>query len=85
MVRGPICLLWRSPVCPAILFINDENIVLAPQLGLNGFFGFQVIQILQKQQPGGLLGIIKLCCTARLFPEDIINIFEGLLKHIGFS
>ena len=38
-------------------------------------------EIFQKQQPRGLFRVIQLGRASRLFPENVIYILEGLLKH----
>ena len=45
-------------------------------------FLLPVIAVFAEQHPGGLLGVIQLGGTACLFPEDIIDIFEGLFEHL---
>ena len=42
---------------------------------------FQVIQIFEKQNPRGLFRVIQLGGATRLFPENIIDIFESLFEH----
>jgi hypothetical protein len=32
-----------------------------------------------------LLGIIKFRGTTGLFPQNVINVFEGLLEHVSLS
>ena len=41
----------------------------------------ETIQVLEKQQPRRLLGVIQLRRASRLFPEDVIDVLEGLFKH----
>ena len=41
----------------------------------------QPVQIFEEEEPGGLLGVIQFGRTARFFPEDVVNIFEGLFEH----
>jgi hypothetical protein len=49
-------------------------------LGLGLLVALQVIEIFEKEQPRGLLGVIELRSAARLFPEDIVDVFECLLE-----
>jgi hypothetical protein len=42
----------------------------------------QVVEIFEEQYPLGLLRIVQLGGAARLFPEDVIDILEGLVEHI---
>lgn len=41
----------------------------------------QVVQVLEEEHPGGLLGVVQLGGAAGLFPEDIVDVLEGLLEH----
>jgi len=41
----------------------------------------KIIQVLQEQQPGGLLGIVKLGCATGFFPKNVINISKSLFEH----
>jgi len=31
--------------------------------------------------PRSLFGVIEFSCASRLFPEDVINVFESLFEH----
>lgn len=42
---------------------------------------FEGVEILQEKQPGGLLGVVELAGATGVFPEDVIDVFEGLLEH----
>jgi hypothetical protein len=61
--------------------IVDEGVFLSHQLGLYCLVQFQVINVLQKQQSGGLLGVIQLGGAASLFPENIVDVSESLSEH----
>jgi hypothetical protein len=41
----------------------------------------QALEILQKQQPRRLLGIVQLGRASRLFPQHVINILKRLFEH----
>ena len=43
----------------------------------------EVVEVLQEQQPRGLLGIVELRGATRLFPEDVVDVLEGLFEHLG--
>ena len=54
------------------------------QLCLGGFVGFECIEVFQEKQLGGLLGVVQLAGTSSIFPENVVDIFEGLLEHVGW-
>jgi hypothetical protein len=62
-------------------FIEDEGVFLPFELGLGGAVVLEAIEVLQKQQPRGLLGVVELRGAAGLFPEDVVDVAEGLLEH----
>jgi hypothetical protein len=39
------------------------------------------VQVFQKEQPRGLLGIIEFACATGVLPEDVVDVSEGLFKH----
>src|SRR5579871_6621661 len=90
---SPVCaLLWsicpaaifgRGPAFPAIGLVEQVGVFFAVQLGLGGAVLFQAVEVFQKQQPGSLLGVIQLGGAAGLFPEYVVDVFEGLLEHAG--
>ena len=45
----------------------------------------QPIQVFEKEEPRGLLGVIELGRSACFFPENVVDIFEGLVEHGGFA
>ena len=61
--------------------IQDGLIASARQFGLDRAVFFQIVQIFQKEQPGGLLGIIHLGAATRLAAQDVSDGIEGLLEH----
>jgi hypothetical protein len=81
VVEGAIGRFRRGPGRPAIRCVDDVTIGLAYQLRLLGALVFEVVQILQKQHPRGLLSVIQLGGAAGLFPEHVVDVTEGLLKH----
>jgi len=60
---------------------EEASVLPALQRGLGGLVLLKIIQVLQEQQPGSLLGVIKLGRAARFFPKDVIDVFEGLFEH----
>jgi len=73
--------LGRGPFRPAVRLVEDETLLLLFQSSLIGFVLLQPVQIFQEEEPRGLLGIVQLARTARFFPEDVVDVFEGLLEH----
>ena len=71
----------RGPLFPAVGLVENEGVLLAFQRGFVGLVLLQPVEVFQEQEPGGLLGVVKLCGAASLFAEDIVDIFEGLFKH----
>lgn len=43
----------------------------------------QLVEVLEEQKPGGLLGVIQLTGTAGVLVEDVVDVLEGLLKHLN--
>jgi hypothetical protein len=41
----------------------------------------KIVKVFQEKQPRRLLGVVELGCASRLFPEDVIDVFESLFKH----
>ena len=44
-------------------------------------FGFQIVEIFEEQQPGGLLGIVEFRRAAGFFPKHIVDVLEDLFEH----
>jgi hypothetical protein len=57
------------------------GIFLAVQLGFVGPVTFEVIEIFQEQQPGGLLGVVEFGGASGFFAKDVVDIFEGLFEQ----
>ena len=66
---------WRGPCGPAVGLAQDELVVTPLQHHLGGFVGFKGVQVLQKQQPTGLLGVVQFAGAPRVFVQDVIDIF----------
>ncbi len=80
-ISCPVSLFRGRPLRPAVLLLNDKTVFPSLQFARQGPFLLQVIQVFEKEEPGGLLGIVQLRGAAALFPEYIIDIFKGLFKH----
>ena len=81
MVELAVLAFGRGPVLPAIGLVEDVGVFLALQLGFVGLVLLQPVEIFQEQQPRGLLGVVQLGGAARLFAQNIVDVFEGLFEH----
>ena len=81
VVELAVLALWRGPAFPAIGLVEDEGVFLALQRGFVGLVLLQTVEVFQEQEPGGLLGVVEFGRAAGLFPEDIVDVLEGLFKH----
>ena len=53
-----------------------RSVGAAGKLRLKRALLFQVIEIFEEEQPAGLLDVVELGGTARLFPQDVVDIPE---------
>jgi hypothetical protein len=81
VIELAVLALGRGPARPAVGFVEDARVFLSVQRCLGGPVLLQGVEIFQEQQPGGLLGVIQLAGATGIFPEDVINVFEGLFEH----
>ena len=81
VVELAVLVLGRGPAFPAIGLVEDVGVFLALQRGLVGFVLLQAVEVFQEEQPGGLLGVVEFGGAAGLFPEDVVDVFEGLFEH----
>ena len=73
--------LRGGPLLPAVGRVKDEGVGLAFEGGFVGFILFEAIEVLEEEQPRGLLRVVELAAAARLFPEHVVDVLEGLLEH----
>ncbi|CAK8711032.1 hypothetical protein GMJAKD_00220 [Candidatus Electrothrix aarhusensis] len=59
-ISASIGLFGGSPLGPAVLRLNDKTVLPSLQLARQGPFLLQIIQVFEKEEPGGLLGIVQL-------------------------
>ena len=83
VVELAVLALGRGPAFPAIGLVEDGGVFPARQRGLGGFHLLQVVEVLEEEKPGGLLGVVELGGASGFAAEDVINVFEGLLEHRG--
>jgi hypothetical protein len=43
------------------------------------------IEVFEKKQSGGLLGVVQLAGVSGVFVEDVVDVFEGLFEHAGIN
>ena len=80
VIEGTGGILGSSPGGPAILGVENGGVGLVLEGGFHGTGFFEIVQVLQEEQPGGLLDIIQFGGTSGLFPEDIVYILKGLFE-----
>ena len=85
VVEFAVLALGRSPAFPAIGLVEDVGVFLAVQRGLGALVLLKIVEVFQEQQPGGLLGVIELRGAAGFFPEDVVDVFEGLFEHVRMA
>lgn len=73
--------LRRSPDAPAKRLVQDELVLSALQRRFSRPVLLQAVQVLEEEEPGGLLGVVKFGRAARLLPQDVVDGFEGGFKH----
>ena len=81
MVEFPVLALGRSPGFPAVGFVEDIGVFFTIQRGLIGAVLLQPVEVFQEEEPGRLFRVVQLGGTSRLFPEDVVDVFEGLFEH----
>ncbi len=62
-----------------------KAVLLALQRRFVGLVLLQPVEVFQEQQPGGLLGVVELGGAAGFFPEDVVDVLEGLFEHADGS
>jgi hypothetical protein len=80
VVRLAVLAPGGGPRLPAIGPVEDEGVLLAFQRGFVGLVLLQPVQIFEEEEPRGLLGVIQLGGAAGRFPEDVVDVLEGLFK-----
>ena len=73
--------LGRRPVVPAVGLVEDVGVGAALERGLVGAVLLEPVEVLQEEEPRRLLGVVELGGAARLFPEHVVDVLEGLLEH----
>lgn len=84
VVASSVLILGCSPAFPAVWLFEDVGVFLAFERCLGGLVLLEIVEIFQEQQPGSLLSVIEFARATRLFPKDVVDIFESLFKHSVF-
>lgn len=76
---------WRRPGGPAIDWVEHVIESYSGKLGFNLAVFLEVVEVLEEEDPRSLLDVIELVTHARVFPEGVVDVFEGLFKIGGFG
>jgi hypothetical protein len=71
----------RRPGFPAIGFFEKEGVFLSVEFGFGATVLLEAVEILEEQEPGGLLGVVEFGGAAGFLAEDVIDVSEGLFEH----
>jgi len=83
-VVDPAVLALRcSPLFPPVRLVEEVGGLLSLQRRLIRLVVFEGIQVLQEQEPGGLLGVVELGGASGLLAEHVVDVLEGLFEHGG--
>ena len=81
VVDLPIGCLGRGPRLPAVRRVEDGGVFPAVEGGFGRLVVFEGVEVFEEEQPGGLLGVVELAGATGVFPEDVVDVFEGLFEH----
>jgi hypothetical protein len=73
--------LRGSPRFPAVGRIENVGVFSSFKSGFGRLVGLQGVEVFQKEEPRGLLRVIELAGATGVFPEDVVDVFEGLFEH----
>ncbi len=85
VVELTILALGGGPGFPAVGLVEEVSVSLPVQRGFIGAVLLQAVEVFQEKEPGGLLGVIQFGGAAGLFPENVVDVFEGLFEHGIFT
>lgn len=76
-------ILRCRPAVPAVGLVEDRRVAAALQGGHGGLVVFEPVEVLEEQQPGGLLGVVELGAAAGLLAQAVVDGAERLIKRAG--
>jgi hypothetical protein len=81
VVELAVLALGRGPAFPAVGCVEDVAVFLTAEPGFVGAVLLQAVKVFQEKEPRSLLGVVQLGGATGLFPEYVVDVFKGLLKH----
>ena len=69
---------------PLVRRIEDRRVVPILQLSDIRPLNLQIIEILEEQHPGGLLGVVQLGGGALFGAKSFVDVVEGVFEHGGW-
>ena len=81
VVQPALGVLRRGPALPAVGLGQDVAVAPAFELGLGGAVSLQRVEVLEEEQPGRLLCVVKLAGATGILVQDVVDVLEGLFKH----
>ena len=66
-----------------VYVVDDFADLLFDGVRAGGLVLLQGVEVFQEEQPGGLLGVVQFAGAVGVFPEDVVDVFEGLFEHEG--
>lgn len=81
VVEFAVAAFGHGPAGPLELPVDNGRVGLAGEFGGGGAVFLQVIQVLEEEDPGGLLHIVQLASATGILVEDVVDILECLFEH----
>jgi len=73
--------LGRAPFVPAVGLVEEESVLFPFEGGFSGFVLLQCVEVFEEEEPGGLLGVVRLRGATGFSAEGFVNVLEGLFKR----
>ena len=73
--------LRRGPGLPAVGLGDDRRVVLPSSSASSRRSLLEIVEVLEEQQPRGLLGIVELGREPLIVPHDPVYVVESVLEH----